>query len=87
MKNKQCMDEQLALRLPLRSPHRVNKTKGRSEGVPIMAQRERTRRVSVRMRVRSLASFSGLRIWHHCGCDVGRSAAQIPHIAVAVAVV
>ena len=36
----------------------------RDWGVPIVPQWVRTQLVSMRMRVRSLVSFSGLRIWH-----------------------
>ena len=28
--------------------------------------------VSLRVQVRSLASLSGLRIWHCCGCGIGQ---------------
>ena len=36
----------------------------------------------MRMRVRSLASFSGLRIQHCCGCGIGQAAtAPIPPLA------
>ena len=31
----------------------------------------------MRMRVRSLASLSGLRIWRWCGCDIDLAAAAI----------
>ena len=40
-------------------------------GVPIVAQRKRTRLASVRTQVRSLASFSGLRIRIAVSCGVG----------------
>ena len=35
-------------------------------GVPITAQQKQIRLGTVRLRVQSLASFRGLRIWHCC---------------------
>ena len=43
----------------------------RKGGVPIVTQRKQIQLPSMRMRVRSLASLSGLRIQHCCGCGVG----------------
>ena len=43
-----------------------------SQGVTIMAQQKRIQLTSMRMRVWSLASLSGLRIWHCCGRGVGQ---------------
>ena len=43
--------------------------------IPIVAQRKQTRLASTRMWVRSLASFSGLRIWQCCGVGLGSSVA------------
>ena len=37
-----------------------------SQGVPVVAQWERIQLVSMMMQVGSLASLSGLRIWHCC---------------------
>lgn len=34
-------------------------------GVPNVAQQKQIRQVTMRLRVRSLVSFSGLRIWHY----------------------
>ena len=42
----------------------LRKAETAGEGAPIMAQQKRTRLASMRMRVRSLASLSGLRIRH-----------------------
>ena len=36
------------------------------KGVPIVEQQKQIQLVSIRMLVQSLASFSGLRIWHYC---------------------
>ena len=36
-------------------------------GVPVVTQQKRIRLVSTRMRIPSLTSLSGLRIWHCCG--------------------
>ena len=43
----------------------------RNSGDPTGAQRQGTRLVSIRMRIRFLAAFGGLRIWHCCGCGKG----------------
>ena len=43
-------------------------------GVPVLAQQKhiQIRLVAMRMRVRSLALLSGLRIWHCFGCCIGQ---------------
>ena len=56
-------------------------------GVPVVAQQQQTQLVSMKIWVQSLASISGLRIWHclelccksqiqlgisSCGCGVGQ---------------
>ena len=41
-------------------------------GVPVVVQRKRIRLGTVRLRVRSLASFSRLRVWCCCGSGVGQ---------------
>ena len=58
---------------------------GENLGVAVMAQRKRTRLVSMGMQVQSLASLSGLRIW--CCCELlCRSQMQLGSvIAMAVA--
>ena len=43
-----------------------------SEGVPTVGQWVRTQPVSIRMRVQPLASLSGLKIRHCCGCGAGQ---------------
>ena len=42
------------------------------EEVPVVAQRKQIRLGTMKLRVRSLALLSGLRIWHCCGCGVGQ---------------
>ena len=42
-----------------------------SIGVPVVAQQKQIQPGTMRLWVRSLASFSGLRIWRCCGCAVG----------------
>ena len=41
-------------------------------GVPIVVQRKWTQLGTMKLRVWSLASLSGLRIWRCCGCSVSR---------------
>ena len=53
-------------------------------GVHFMAQWKQIRLGTMRLRVRSLALLSGLRIGHCCGCGVGQSHASDPGVAVAV---
>ena len=54
-------------KMPLKNEDRQKKKK-----IPIMAQWKSIRLGTMSLRVRSLASLSGLRISHCCGCGVGQ---------------
>ena len=74
-----CVEES-----PFSNSKEVLSLKGKGTRVPIVAQGKRIRLGTMMLQVQSLASFSGLRIWHSCELWCGSQRQLGASIAVAV---